>query len=177
MPLGLWHLAPAPRLSGQHLPSLLAKQMTIQQGAAPRCSSCCSLALCPTPGLAIYHSLLLPGPGLGSGHHGFQVSSAFSFRLPRASAVCQAAWRIKKRGTRSCGHCPAPVRGVERDADIPGVAAKVPSSPPQAGVQAKPPFKPMTAGAHRHPPTACQAPSAPQKGSLGDCSQAKCADV
>ena len=52
----------------------------------------------------------------------------------------------------------ASVRGVGRDADVPGVAAKAPSSPPQAGVQAKPTFKPMPAAAHRHPPTPCQLP-------------------
>lgn len=63
---------------------------------------------------------------------------------------------------------PRPSEGVERDADVPGAAAKVPSSPPQAGVQAKPPFKPVIAGAHRQPPTPWQAPSAPQEGSLRD---------
>ena len=157
MPLGLWHLALAPRLSRQHLPLLVAKQMTIQQGAAPMCPSCCSLALCPTPGLAIHHSLLLPGRGLGSGLHGFQVSFTFSFHLPRASAVCQAPWASRREGHGAVAA--ALVRGVGRDADVPGVAAKVPSSPPQAGVQAKPTFKPMPAAAHRHPPTPCQLPA------------------
>lgn len=137
------------------------------------CPSCCSLALCPhSQPSTITACCFLPWLELRPP----RLPGLLCFLLASRASAVRLPGDQEERYPGAVATAPAPVR-VERDADVPGVAAKVPSSPPQAGVQAKPPFKPMTAGRTDILPQHARLPAPPQKGSLGDCSQAKCADV
>lgn len=128
---GIWHQPPRLCRTAPAFATCEADGR-IQQGAAPEVLLMLLLG-------AVSHSQpsnssqpAASRPWLELSHHGFQVSSAFSFRLPRASAV-RLPGASRREVPGAVATAPAPVRGVERDADAPGVASQGPqlSSPRQ----------------------------------------------